>query len=178
MRFQNLLPLLLFPILSLAQSNIAPDTSGKRPDLSKMAYTDIRWMKAPEGNAFWFYYKPTQYFFQDKEFETIPMENGDFLIYIYEFDKYVLLTDFKNRERNKEFSVELASNRPSVFVRLNRVRFVIYDRGQYVDNLERIGINTIHQVVYKSGRTDKRYWISESDFLYGPMSVAIGILSE
>ncbi len=160
-----------------AQTTTAQDTSGKRPDFTKMSFEDIKWTKA-EGSSFWFYYKPTQYFFKDKEFVTIPLQNGDFLVYIYEFDKYVLLPAYQNARPNVEQAVEVASIRPSVFIRLNRSRFVIFDRGQYVYNLERIGINTDHQVVYRSGASDKRYWIDEKDFSYGPMSVAIGIVSE
>jgi hypothetical protein len=159
------------------QAAATQDTTGKRPDFTKMSFEDIKWTKA-EGSSFWFYYKPTQYFFKDKEFVTIPLQSGDFLVYIHEFDKYVLLPAYQNAKPNVEQAVELAALRPAVFIRLNRSRFVIFDRGQYVYNLERIGINTDHQVVYRSGISDKRYWIDEKDFSYGPMSVPIGIVSE
>lgn len=181
MTFRKLLCMFLFPVLSViagkAQTTTSTDTSDKRPDFTKMLFTDIKWTKA-EGSSFWFYYKPTQYFFKDKEFVTIPLQNGDFLVYIYELEKYLLLPAYQNVKNNVEQAVELASIRTSVFIRLNRSRFVIFDRGLYVYNLERIGINTDHQVVYRSGASDKRYWIDEKDFSYGPMSVPIGIVSE
>ncbi len=177
---RNLFLALLFPVFAFGQtksSGTIQDTSGKRPDFSKIVYTDIKWKKA-EGNAFWFYYKPTLYFFKDDEFRTIPLESGDFLVYIFDLGKYVLLPAYSMAQKNVEHDIEIASNRDCVFIRLTRGRFWIFDKGIYVDNLERVGLNSIHQYLYRSGRTDKRYWIEESDFLYGPFGIAIGILSE
>ncbi|MDB5210821.1 MAG: hypothetical protein JWQ30_1648 [Sediminibacterium sp.] len=154
------------------------NSGGKKPDLSKMAYEDIKWAKS-EGSAFWFYHKPSQYFFDSREFETISLENGDFIAFIYELDRYVLLPDYLKAGKKVEKAVEPITNSNCVFIRINRSRFWIYDKGKYVDHLESVGFNsTYHQYIYRSATTDKRYFISEKDFLYGPMYTALGITSE
>lgn len=175
----KLLITLLFPVLGFAQEKTqTADSIGRRPDLAKMAYEDIKWAKS-EGNAFWFYYKPTQYFFKDNEFETISLENGDFMAYIHELQRYVLLPDYLKTEKNKERSVEPIANSSVVFIKINRGRFWIFDHGIYVDHLERVGFNSQdHLYVYRGGKIDKRYWITESDFLYGAMNTPVGIVSE
>jgi len=170
---KQLILLLTFPVLSFAQK----DTSGKRPDLKTIAYTDINWTKA-EGTSFWFYYKPTHYFFKNDEFETITLENGDILTYIYESSLYALLPDYQNTAKNVEQAVEPVTTRSCVFVRLGRGGFKIFDKGKSVFDLERIGLNSIHQYVYRSRFSDKRYWIEEYDFVNGRISKPVGILSE
>jgi hypothetical protein len=185
MTILNLFLALLFPVLGFAQTHninsqpiIIQDTSGKRPDFQSMVYTDIKWKKS-DSSAFWFYYKPTLYFFNNKEFQTIPLETGDYLIYIFELGKYVLLPGYVKAETNVEYDIEIASNRDCVFFRVSRGRFYIFDKGLYVDNLESVGLNnTYHQYVYRSRRTDKRYFINESDFMYGLIGKPVGILAE
>ena len=166
--------MLIIPVLSFSQTS---DTSGKRPDMAKLNYQDIHWIKA-EGSSFWFYYKPTHYFFTNKEFETIALENGDILIYLFDPGLYLLLPDYTKTEKNKEQDVELITGRSCVFVRRSRGAFWIYDKGQYVSNLERIGMNNQHQYVFRSGLSDKRYWIEEYDFVFGRIARPVGILSE
>lgn len=166
--------MMIIPVLSFAQ---ASDTSGRRPDMSKLNYQDIRFTKA-EGNSFWFYYKPTLYFFKNTEFETIVLENGDILIYLFDSGLYVLLPDYTNTEKNKEQAVEFVTARSCVFVRRSRGAFWIYDKGLYVSNLERIGMNNQHQYIFRSGLSDKRYWIEEYDFVFGKIAKPVGVLSE
>jgi hypothetical protein len=76
-----------------------------------------------------------------------------------------------------EKAVEPITARASVFIRRG-TNFYIIDHGQIVQNLERIGLNSARQYVFRSRLTDKRYWIEESDFLAAPVSRPIGILSE
>ncbi len=166
--------MMIIPVLSFGQ---ASDTSGTRPDMLKLNYQDINWTKA-EGSSFWFYYKPTHYFFTSKEFETIPLENGDILIYLFDAGYYLLLPDYGNTAKNKEQPVEFVTARSCVFVRRSRGAFWIYDKGMYVSNLQSIGVNTLHQYVYRSGLSDKRYWIEEYDFVFGKIAKPVGILSE
>jgi intergrase/recombinase len=174
MAIKQLLVLLALPLFSFSQG----DSVGKKPDLAKIDYKDLKWMKS-ENNSFWFYYKPTEYFLKNTEFETFPLENGDFMVYIHALQKYLLLPNFTNEQREKEKPVELASDQPCVFIRSTKDRFWIFDRGQYIDKMERVGLNTEkHVYVYRSLISDKRYWIRESDFLYGPVSTVIGIVSE
>lgn len=185
MHIKNLLLIILFPVLGFSQTkggNTSPstveETNGKRPDFQSMVYTDIKWKKS-DSSAFWFYYKPTHYFFTSKEFQTIPLETGDYLIYIFELGKYVLLPGYVKAETNIEYDIEIASNSDCVFFRLSRGRFYIFDKGLYVDNLESVGLNnTYHQYVYRSRRTDKRYFIDEKDFSYGLIGKPVGILAE
>ncbi|MES2005937.1 MAG: hypothetical protein V4450_15570 [Bacteroidota bacterium] len=184
MRIPGFLFLFILPVLGMGQNNPVAKTTvsqtepdGKRPNFTEMVLADIKWAKS-EGNAFWFYYKPTQYFFKNNEYTTIALENGDIVAYIFELDKYLLLPDFLKAEKNKEQATELASERSAIFIRSGRGRFWIYDKGLAVSSLERIGTNTIHQVVYRSRLSDKRYWIDEGDFQYGLVSKVIGILSE
>ena len=176
---KHLILLLAFPIALFGQSSDTRDSSnGKKPDLTKISFADVKWAKA-EGGSFWFYYKPTQYFFQTKEFQTITLETGDVIVYMYEIGIYLSLPEFPKAVNNGEHGVELASSRSCIFVKRSRgMGFWIYDKGQYVDNLERIGMNTLHQYVYKCSRTDKRYWIEESDFVFAPLGKPVGILSE
>lgn len=178
-KFLPVAALWMFCIVSgKAQTSTQQDTSGKRPDFTKMLFTDIKWTKA-EGKSFWFYYKPTMYFFKSDEFETISLENGDFMAFIRGFDKYVLLPNYLKAEKNIEKDIEPITNSDCVFIKINRGRFWIYDKGRYVDHLERVGFNSqTHQYVYRSETTDKRYWIDEKDLLYGPMNTPIGIISE
>ena len=166
--------MMIIPVLSSGQ---AADTSGKRPDMSRLNYEDVKWTKA-EGSSFWFYYKPSLYFFKNTEFETIALENGDILIYLFDPGLYLLLPDYTNTEKNKEQPVGFVTARSCVFVRRSRGAFWIYDKGQYVSNLERIGMNTQHQYVFRSGLSDKRYWIEEYDFVFGKIAKPVGILSE
>jgi hypothetical protein len=161
-----------------AQTTKQDTSGGKRPDFARMAYTDIKWTKA-EGKSFWFYHKPTMYFFKSDEFETISLENGDFMAFIRGFDKYVLLPGYLKADKNVEKDAEPITNSECVFIRINRGRFWIYDRGVYVDHLARVGFNAqTHQYVYRSETSDKRYWIDEKDLLYGPMNTPIGIVAE
>ena len=173
MRLKILVLALVFPFLSIAQT----DTTGRRPDFAKMTYSDIKWTKS-KGSSFWFYYKPTQYFFRNTEFQTITLENGDVLVFIFEARIYLLLPAYINTQKNKEKDVEFVTGRSCVFIRSSRAGFLIYDNGLYVSELERVGVNNIHQYLYRSRVSDKRYWIEESDFRFGPLSTPIGILSE
>jgi hypothetical protein len=152
-----------------------PDSS--HLNIANFKPEDIKWAKS-EGNGFWFYHKPTRYFFKDTEFKAITLESGEVLVYVFIQDKYYLLPEFPSVEKDKEKPVELASAKSSVYIRNTRGRFWIFDRGMYVNELEKIGTNSIHQVVYRSRFSDKRYFIDESDFYYGPVSKAIPILSE
>ncbi len=163
---------LLTPFWLQAQN----DSSG-RPDMVHLKPSDLKWAKA-EGTQFWFYYQPKQYFFKDAEFNTIMLENGETLVYLFEANLYLLLPEFPKATPKKEMAVELASDRSCIFIRNARGRYWIYDHGLYVNNLERIGSNQAHQVICRSRLSDKRYFINESDFYYGPVSKAIGILSE
>jgi hypothetical protein len=174
MAIKQLLVMLALPLFGYSQH----DSLGKKPDLSKVDYNDIKWMKA-ENNSFWFYHKPTEYFLKNTEFYTVPLESGDFMVYVIALQKYLLLPAFTNAEREKEKSVELASNETCVFIRSTKNRFWIFDHGLYIDNMERVGFNSENHVyVYRCRTSDKRYWIRESDFLYGPVSTVIGIISE
>jgi hypothetical protein len=180
-----LFTIFLSPLLLLAQgasnSKTAQDkqvAAGSRPDFARMQFADIKWRKA-DGKAFWFYYKPTMYFFKADEYTTIPMENGDIVVYIPDYNKYLLLPGFSDAEKNEEFDTELAADKSCILVRTSRGHTWIFDKGVYVQNLERIGYsNTVHEYVYHSAVTDKRYLIAEKDLLYGPISTAIGISSE
>lgn len=174
MVLRQLLVLLVFPVFCFSQA----DSLGKKPDLAKIDFKDLRWVRS-ENNTFWFYHKPTEYFLKNTEFETVPLENGDFMIYIHALQQYLLLPGFITAEREKERTVELASDQPCVFIRSAKNRFWIFDRGCYIDNLEPLGLNSQNHVyAYRSRLSDKRYWIRESDFLYGPVSTVIGIVSE
>jgi hypothetical protein len=185
MTIKNLFLVLLFPVLGSAQTNSGgkpqttiQDANGKRPDFQSMVYTDIKWKKS-DSSTFWFYYKPTHYFFTSKEFQTIPLETGDYLIYIFEMRKYVLLPGYVKADTNVEHDIEIATNSDCVFFRLSRGRFYIFDKGLYVDNLESVGLNnTYRQYVYRSRRTDKRYFIDEKDFSYGLIGKPVGIFAE
>lgn len=118
-------------------------------------------------------------FFKPEEYTTIPMENGDIVVYIPGYNKYLLLPGFSDAEKEREFDTELAADKSCILVRTSRGHTWIFDKGIYVQNLERIGYsNTVHEYVYHSTVTDKRYWIAEKDLLYGPISTAIGITSE
>lgn len=174
MAIRQLLVILAFPLFGLSQG----DQPGKQPDLAKIDYKDLKWMRS-ENNTFWFYHKPTEYFLKNTEFETVPLENGDFMVYVHALQKYFLLPGFSTAERNKEKTVERGSDQPCVFIRSAKSRFWIFDRGHYVDQLEALGLNSQNHVyTYRSRLSDKRYWIRESDFLYGPVSTVIGIVSE
>jgi hypothetical protein len=168
--------LFVLPILSVAQTDTAKTV---HPDLNKISYDNVKWTKA-EGGSFWFYYKPAQYFFKNNEFETITLDNGDVLVYLYEVGIYLLLDDFAKIPVNTERGVGLASSRNAIFIKRSRgTGFWIYDKGKYVDHLERVGVNNeTHLYVYRSGITDKRYFINENDFVFAPLSKAVGILSE
>jgi hypothetical protein len=152
-------------------------SNGKRPVMADLKPAEMKWAKS-EGNQFWFYYQPTQYFFKDTEFNTIMLENGEIIVYLFEANLYLLLPSFPSVPKNKIQDVELASDRGCVFIRNTRGRYWIYDHGVYVSNVERMGTNQAHQVICRSRISDKRYFINESDFYYGPASKAIGILSE
>jgi hypothetical protein len=39
-------------------------------------------------------------------------------------------------------------------------------------------MNNQHQYVFRSGLSDKRYWIEEYDFVFGKIAKPVGILSE
>ena len=145
--------------------------------MSQLSLSGVKWAKS-EGNQFWFYYQPSMYFFKDTEFNTITLENGEILVYLYEANLYLLLPDYPQAKKQKEENVELASDRSCIFIRSARGRFWIYDHGLYVSNIERMGTNQAHQVICRSRSSDKRYFINESDFYYGPVSKAIGILAE
>lgn len=145
--------------------------------MAHLGPSDIYWTKA-EGSSFWFYYKPTHYFFKSDEFETITLENGELMVYLFESGIYLLLPEYINIPANKEQAVEFITARSAVFVRMGRGGFRIYDKGRYVYNVERIGMNNAHQYVYRSGLSDKRYWIEEYDFVFGKISKPVGVLSE
>ena len=172
---KRILLLFLFPVLAHGQT----DSIGKKPDLNKISYDNVKWTKA-EGGSFWFYYKPSQYFFKNTEFETITLENGDVLVYLFEAGIYLLLDEFGKSPINVEHGVYLASSRNCIFVKRSRGSgFWIYDKGIYVDHLESVGLDVANRVfIYRSGRTDKRYFISQNDFDFAPLSKAVGILAE
>jgi len=166
---------MVMPILVWAQKDSA---AAKKPDFSRINLTDIKWTRA-EGGSFWFYYKPTQYFFTTQEFETRTLDNADVLVYLFEPGYYLLLPDFASAKLNVENAVEPVTSRSAVFVRRGvGANFYIIDHGLIVQNLERIGINTARQYVFRSRSSDKRYWIEESDFMAAPVSRPVGILSE
>ena len=179
MRFLLLVLIGFSPLCLQARTPAAPcDTVAKRPDLRNTGLDGIKWARA-EGGSFWFYHKPSQYFFDSKEFQTITLENGDVLVYLFNPGIYLLLVDFSKAPANAENTAELASSRSCVFVRRARGSgFFILDKGLFVSAIERIGLNTDHQYVFRSRLSDKRYWINESDFLSAPVSKPIGILSE
>lgn len=182
MAMKHLVLLLMIPFLSNGQSVHSSDTVksviDKKLDWPKISINDVKWAKAKE-RSFWFYYKPANKFFESNEFEAIPLENGDMIVFLNAPGIYLLLPGYDKVKEETEQSVELASTGTCIFIKSSRGKgFWIFDRGKNVDNLERIGINNIHQYVYRSRRTDKRYWIEESDFLFGKLSTAIGILSE
>jgi hypothetical protein len=169
-----ILILAIIPLVMQAQG----DSAAKKPDFRNIHPEDIKWTRA-EGGSFWFYYKPTQYFFSDREFQTRTLDNADVLVYLFEPGYYLLLPDFSTAKINMEKAVEPITARASVFVRRGTgANFYIIDHGQIVQSLERIGLNSARQYVFRSRLTDKRYWIEESDFLAAPVSRPIGILSE
>ncbi len=182
---KKLLIFLLFPVLCYSQKNTTTqsataaiiDTTGQKPDLSKMKYEDIKWAKS-EGLSFWFYYKPTQYMFKSNEFETILLENGDILAYIHELQRYVLLPGYLNAEKNKEYGVEPVANSNCVFIRSDVRGYWIYDKGFRVSNIQVLGMNATRQYLLKSGFTDKRYMVDEVDFKFAKLNTPIGILAE
>ena len=153
------------------------DSTGQRPDISKIGYDDIRWAKSA-GNVFWFYYKPTQYFFKSNEFETILLENNDILVYVHELQRYVLLANYGTAEKEKEYPVEPVANSTSVFLRSDLRGYWIYDKGFRVQNLQVVSVNSRRQYLLKSGFTDKQYMIEEIDFRFGKLNTPIGIWSE
>lgn len=171
-----LLLLLLFPLVSFGQKDASENPP--KPDLAKISYDDVIWRKA-EGGSFWFFYKPTKYFFKPEEFKTISLDNGDLLVYMVEPAIYLLLGDFNKSPVNIDQHVSLGSIRNCIFIRRSRGGFWIYDKGDYVDHLERLGADTEHHtVIWRCGRTDKRYFINENDFAFAPLSRPVGILSE
>lgn len=153
------------------------DTTGRRPDISKIAYEDIKWAKS-EGNVFWFYYKPNQYFFKNNEFETILLENNDILVYIHELQRYVLLANYGTAEKQKEYPVEPVTNSTNVFIRSELRGYWIYDKGLRVPNLEVVSVNAKRQYLLRSGFTDKQYLIDEVDFKFGRLNTPVGIWSD
>lgn len=153
------------------------DTTVQKPDLKNISFGDIRWAKS-EGQSFWFFHKPTGYFFVSNEFETIPLENGDILAYLFEPGMYVLLPDYTLAIPKKEMEVEAITARSCVFIRNDKGGFRIYDKGLYVQGLIRVGINALHQYVYRNRVSDKRYWIEEQDFIFARIGLPVGILSE
>lgn len=164
---------IFLPYLALSQA----DTVVRKPDLSRLQYTDIRWAKS-EGLSFWFYHKPSGYFFEKSDFETIPLESGEILVYLFEPGIYLLLPDYPLAEPKKEKQVEAVTGRCCVFIRNIRGGFRIYDKGIYVQGLESVGVNNIHQHVYRSRAYDKRYWIEEYDFTFARIGLPVGIVSE
>ena len=173
--------LLVLPILVLGQprDSLKLKDAGHHPDMSKISKDDIKWTKA-EGGSFWFYYKPSMYFFKSNEFKTITLENGDVLVFLVAPGVYLLLQEYSKSPLKVEHGVEVVSTKPCVFVRRSRgLGIYIFDEGLYVDNLQEIGLNRLkHVYVFRSKRTDKRYYVSDTDFLYGPYSKAIPISSE
>ena len=164
--------LFIFPIVIYAQKGTTA-----RPDISKISIDDIKWMKAEES-SFWFYYKPTHYLFKNSDFETISLENGNVLAYIYGLDAYVLLQDYNTTKPNTEQPVTLASTGNSILIRTVRGKgFWIFDKGINADPLKQLYINTKERV-YFSEKTNRKYWVKEEDFKYGLLSTAISVVSE
>ena len=177
---KKLLVLWVFPVLAFGQpKDSVKQKNAAHPDMTKISGDDIKWTKA-EGGSFWFYYKPSMFFFATNEFNTITLENGDVMIFLFDPGVYLLLPDYGKTPLNVEHGVEVVSTKPCVFVRRSRgLGFYIFDEGLYVDNLQDMGLNAFrHVYVFRSRRTDKRYYVSEPDFLYGPYSKAVPITSE